>query len=345
MFGAGGRAARRCFSTSGFRQRRGSAADRATRRRRCVFSTICRAARCTPAALAELAARLGADVPACLAARPVWVGGIGERLEPAEGLPPAGIVLANSRIALPTQAVFRERRGPFSEPGRLAAMPRDAPGLAAALASRRNDLTEAALRLVPEIAAVLERLAGLPGALLARMSGSGATCFALFADRAAALAALAALRRAEPEWWSAAGALLTQPPPIEALDQAGRPTAGMKHARPPVVCITTLVNRRRWEMKTFVSRSVLGALAAAAMLLPLTAVPASAQVPGGSYLQSCRDAQMRGDRLVATCRTEEGRWSQTALEPYRPVRRRHRQFGRASGLRHPRRRLQCRQRA
>ncbi len=66
-------------------------------------------------------------------------------------------------------------------------------------------------------------------------------------------------------------------------------------------------------MKIFVSARVTGALAAAAMLLPLAAVPASAQVPGGSYLQSCRDAHMRGDRLVATCRTEEGRWSQTAL--------------------------------
>ena len=58
------------------------------------------------------------------------------------------------------------------------------------------------------------------------MSGSGATCFALFADRAAALAAHAALRRAKPEWWSAAGALLTEPPPIEALDQPRRAPAG-----------------------------------------------------------------------------------------------------------------------
>jgi 4-diphosphocytidyl-2-C-methyl-D-erythritol kinase len=179
-----------------------------------------------PETLAQLAARLGADVPACLAARPAWVGGIGELLEPAEGLPEAGIVLANPRIALPTQAVFRARRGEFSGPGRFAAMPRDAAGLAAALASRRNDLTEAARCLVPEIAEILDRLAGLPGALLARMSGSGATCFALFADRDAALAALAALQRAMPGWWSAAGALLTRPPPIEVLLRPGRAPAG-----------------------------------------------------------------------------------------------------------------------
>ena len=179
-----------------------------------------------PAVLAELAARLGADVPACLAARPVWVGGAGEVLEPADGVPEAGIVLANPRIALPTPSVFRGRSGKFSRPGRFAAMPRDAAALATVLAARRNDLTEAALTLVPEIAEVLGRLAGLPGTLLARMSGSGATCFALFADRPAALAAHAALRRAEPAWWSAAGALLTKPPPIEALLQPGRAPSG-----------------------------------------------------------------------------------------------------------------------
>ena len=169
-------------------------------------------------------------MPACLAARPVWVGGIGELLEPAEGLPPAGIVLANPRIELPTQAVFRARGGEFSGAGRFTAMPRDAAGLAAALASRRNDLTEAALRLVPEIAVVLEHLAGLPGALLARMSGSGATCFALFADRAAALAA----HRRTPA--RAAGMVVGGRRAVDetAPDRSARsiraPAGGMKHA-------------------------------------------------------------------------------------------------------------------
>jgi 4-diphosphocytidyl-2-C-methyl-D-erythritol kinase len=179
-----------------------------------------------PAVLAKLTARLGADVPACLAARPVWVGGIGEALEPADDVPEAGIVLANPRIALSTPSVFRGRSGPFSQPGRFAAMPRDAAGLAAVLAASRNDLTEPALALVPEIADVLGRLAGLPGVLLARMSGSGATCFALFPDRAAAIAAHATLQRAEPAWWSAAGALLTQPPAIEAFLRPGRAPSG-----------------------------------------------------------------------------------------------------------------------
>ena len=66
-------------------------------------------------------------------------------------------------------------------------------------------------------------------------------------------------------------------------------------------------------MKTRVSGSVLGAIAAAAMLLPFAAVPAAAQTPGGSYLQSCRDVQVRGDRLTATCRTQEGRWNRTSI--------------------------------
>jgi 4-diphosphocytidyl-2-C-methyl-D-erythritol kinase len=168
-----------------------------------------------PDVLAALALTLGADTPACLAARPVWVAGIGERIEDARGLPPAGIVLANPRRALPTAAVFAARRGAFSTEGRFDPMPLDAAGLAAVLADRRNDLTEAALTLLPDIAAVLECLSQLPGALFARMSGSGATCFALFSDRAAAVAAGALLTRAEPRWWSAAGALLTAPPPVE----------------------------------------------------------------------------------------------------------------------------------
>jgi hypothetical protein len=67
-------------------------------------------------------------------------------------------------------------------------------------------------------------------------------------------------------------------------------------------------------MKTLVSGNVLGAVAAAAMLVPLAASPAAAQVPGGSYLQLCRDIQVRGDRLSATCRTREGSSNQTSLD-------------------------------
>lgn len=163
-------------------------------------------------ALAELGARLGADVPACLHGSAVWVGGAGERLEPAADLPGAGILLANPRQKLPTEAVFAARQGPFSEAVRFAPMPGDARGLADALAMRRNDLSDAATRLMPEIDAVLTRLGELPGVLLARMSGSGATCFALFGDRAAAERAHRALTTAEPTWWCKAGGFVAGQP-------------------------------------------------------------------------------------------------------------------------------------
>lgn len=157
--------------------------------------------------LAALAARLGADVPACLAARPLWLGGIGEEIAPAPPLPPVSLVLANPGVALPTPQVFGHRHGAFSGPARFAAAPADAAALAALLAERRNDLTAAALALVPEIGAVLARLAAAEGALLARMSGSGATCFALFATPAAAAAAATRLQAEEPRWWVRAGRL------------------------------------------------------------------------------------------------------------------------------------------
>jgi len=159
-------------------------------------------------ALRELGAGLGADVPACLHRDAVWVGGIGERLEPAGALPEAGILLANPRQPLLTAAVFAARHGPFGKAARFAPMPSDAAGLADALSLRRNDLTEAAIGRVPEIETVLVRLGGLPGARLPRMSGSGATCFALFDDRSAAAMARARLAAAEPSWWCAAGGFL-----------------------------------------------------------------------------------------------------------------------------------------
>ena len=138
----------------------------------------------------------------------MWVGGAGEEITPAGVLPEAGIVLANPRCPLPTAAVFQRYRDRYRTAGRFDPVQQDAAGLAAVLASRHNDLTEAARELVPEIDGVLDRLAALPGALLARMSGSGATCFALFADRPAALAAGRMLALASPDWWSAAGALM-----------------------------------------------------------------------------------------------------------------------------------------
>jgi len=157
--------------------------------------------------LHELAASLGADVPVCLAPRAAWLGGVGEDVVPAPALPEIAVVLANPGVALPTAAVFAARAGDFSAAARFTAA-RDAAELAALLAARRNDLTDAAVALVPEIALVLQRLAATSGALLSRMSGSGATCFALYAHRAAAEAAARSLAQEQPRWWVRAGRLL-----------------------------------------------------------------------------------------------------------------------------------------
>jgi 4-diphosphocytidyl-2-C-methyl-D-erythritol kinase len=163
---------------------------------------------------AETAVALGADVPVCLDGRPAWVGGIGERLTPLRQLPPLGIVLANPRRELPTAAVFGARHGPFTAAETPRAPLPDTAALIALLRQTRNDLTDAARNLLPEIDAVLAALAALPAAQLARMSGSGATCFALFADRAAAEQAAARLAAAQPGWWIAAGELLPAPVPV-----------------------------------------------------------------------------------------------------------------------------------
>src|SRR6185312_16376836 len=91
--------------------------------------------------LAQIAAVLGADLPVCLLGRPAWLAGIGERVAPAGVLPPLGIVLVNPRRALPTPSVFAARRGAFSAPGRIAALPADGRAFLAFLRERRNDLT------------------------------------------------------------------------------------------------------------------------------------------------------------------------------------------------------------
>jgi 4-diphosphocytidyl-2-C-methyl-D-erythritol kinase len=154
--------------------------------------------------LAGIGAALGADVPVCVASRPARMGGVGEVLSAAPGLPDCGLLLVNPALALATPAVFRARRGGFSDPARLPAAWPDAAAMAQDLAALRNDLEAPAMALCPPVAAVLAALRALPGCLLARMSGSGATCFGLFADAAAAQRAATALPQA---WWRAAGGL------------------------------------------------------------------------------------------------------------------------------------------
>jgi 4-diphosphocytidyl-2-C-methyl-D-erythritol kinase len=158
-----------------------------------------------PAPDSGLALGLGADVPVCLAGRPARMQGIGERLLRAPTLPRFGLVLVNPGVAVSTPAVFRARRDGFHPPAALPDGWPDAAAMAADLALCANDLEAAAISLAPAVAEALAALAALPGALLARMSGSGATCFALFADPARAAAAAAEIAR--PGWWCWGGGL------------------------------------------------------------------------------------------------------------------------------------------
>ncbi|GGF18260.1 4-diphosphocytidyl-2-C-methyl-D-erythritol kinase [Aliidongia dinghuensis] len=161
-----------------------------------------------PEDLARIALKLGADVPVCLATRTARLEGIGERISPAPAVPPAPIVLVNPGVGLATPKVFQAREGAFSPgagpAGVLSASPADATALADALRPYGNDLTPPAIGLMPVIGQVLERLEATEDCLLARMSGSGATCFALFPTDAAAEAAASAIRAAEPRWWAVA---------------------------------------------------------------------------------------------------------------------------------------------
>ncbi len=155
----------------------------------------------TPApGLADIALGLGADVPVCLESRPAFVGGIGEELEPAPELPPVWATLVNPGKALATKDVFAAHGGGFTRPSRFTASLEDAGALANQLEPLGNDLTAAAAALAPGIGEVLKAIEASDGCLLARMSGSGATCFGLYADEAGATGAAGGLQSAHPDW-------------------------------------------------------------------------------------------------------------------------------------------------
>ncbi len=160
--------------------------------------------------LAGIAAGLGADVPVCLAGRPALMAGIGERLSPAPASPGFHLLLVNPMQPLSTAEVFgalAERENPPGPPAPAAFQ--DLGHLTAWLSRQRNDLEAPARRLRPAIGRALAALAWDSACRLARMSGSGATCFGVYETAAAAEAAAERLRAAEPGWWVAAA-------PVEA---------------------------------------------------------------------------------------------------------------------------------
>jgi len=149
-----------------------------------------------------IAAALGADVPACLASRACRGEGRGDALDFLDegALADVPVLLVNPRVAVPTGPVFARWDG--VDRGPLAT----GDALAAALAGR-NDLEPPARAMQPVIGDVVAALAACPGATLARMSGSGATCFALFADGAARDVADREIATAHPDWWRLATTL------------------------------------------------------------------------------------------------------------------------------------------
>ncbi len=154
--------------------------------------------------LRALALALGADVPVCLSSAPALMEGVGEALTPAPPFPAFWLVLVNPLMPLSTAAVFGALERRANPPGdRLPARFVDIGGMVAWLARQRNDLEAPARACAPVVSAVLGALRWAPECRLARMSGSGATCFGIVEDQAAALALAARLRAAEPGWWVA----------------------------------------------------------------------------------------------------------------------------------------------
>jgi 4-diphosphocytidyl-2-C-methyl-D-erythritol kinase len=151
--------------------------------------------------LASLALRLGADVPMCLESRPLIARGIGEHLMPLAHFPSFAMVLGNPLVGVSTPGVFRQLQSrdnpPFAYSGHE---PRDRADWISLIAGLRNDLEPSARRLCGEIEQ-LSALMVMQGALLVRMSGSGATCFGLFETLDQAEAAAACLHSAKPDWY------------------------------------------------------------------------------------------------------------------------------------------------
>ncbi|WP_210204319.1 4-(cytidine 5'-diphospho)-2-C-methyl-D-erythritol kinase [Devosia submarina] len=161
------------------------------------------------AELSDLAARLGADVPACLVSAPLLARGVGELLSALPEFPALHIVLVNPLVPLPTADVFRRLRAHDNYPLPELPSPLTRPAqLGIWLAETRNDLQPPAVKLVPIIGDIVEQLAATQGCILARMSGSGATCFGLFGSEGQAHQAAQTLRATHPDHWVAAAPLL-----------------------------------------------------------------------------------------------------------------------------------------
>jgi len=152
----------------------------------------------------KLALSLGADVPVCMAGTAQIMDGIGEQLTPAPLFPKIPAVLVNPGVPVSTPEVFQARKGDYSEPFIFTDKKLGFDQLVTTLKQTHNDLMTPALQLHPKINNVIDELYQFSGSVLARMSGSGATCFALFDTPTHAEKAAETLHKTRPEWWSTA---------------------------------------------------------------------------------------------------------------------------------------------
>lgn len=161
--------------------------------------------------LARLGRSIGADVPVCLRAAPTIMSGDGDRLEPAPALPAFGLVLVNPRVEVPTARVFTAlavRTGTWPVP--LPARTDDLREFVAWLDRTSNDLASPAKLIAPAISRAEQALVASTGCLLARMSGSGATCFGIYPSIESARTAAREITQARPDWWVSAASLYGQ---------------------------------------------------------------------------------------------------------------------------------------
>lgn len=160
--------------------------------------------------LSGLALGLGADVPICLYGQAAFMGGIGEQIEPVYALPEAPMVLVNPGVGVSTATIFKTRKAGFSLAHRFDNTPSSFDELIELLTDNRgNDLMEPAIQTEPIIGDVLKQIELTRGCQLARMSGSGATCFGFYNTQVEADMAASDIKSTHPEWWVVATRLVS----------------------------------------------------------------------------------------------------------------------------------------
>jgi 4-diphosphocytidyl-2-C-methyl-D-erythritol kinase len=154
--------------------------------------------------LHHIARKIGSDVPACLVRQTAWVRGAGEEVSPLTSFPEASIVLVKPAEELLTADIYRSFSGNFTPRGTMPNALPDVNSLVQAIQPKRNDLQSPAMTLLPIINDVLSAIGATRGCLLARMSGSGPTCFGIYATPHDAQHAAQGLNHTYSSWWCTA---------------------------------------------------------------------------------------------------------------------------------------------